>query len=236
MTLTGSRVEEWMSLRAYARHREVTLSAVQKAINSGRVTAVRRDANGRCAGIEKNEADRQWAANTDPVEALRNGKMPSAVPPGERQQSELMPVRDSGELIGRPRPEAESGAATAEESGGQAEGRPAAGNTDQDDYLAARAKREHFQAKTAEIEYLKEIGTLVAAAEVAGAIAVIIGEGMSKLDRIADRKAQILAAETDPNRVHRILRDETNAVRDECSRQLAALAAGGAEERETALP
>jgi hypothetical protein len=48
-----------VSLRAYARHRQVALSAVQKAIASGRIT---KTASGK---IEVASADRQWLANTD---------------------------------------------------------------------------------------------------------------------------------------------------------------------------
>jgi pyruvate/2-oxoglutarate dehydrogenase complex dihydrolipoamide acyltransferase (E2) component len=49
-----------MSLRAYARHRGVSLRAVQKAIKSGRITA-RED--GR---LDADVADANWARNTAP--------------------------------------------------------------------------------------------------------------------------------------------------------------------------
>lgn len=48
-----------VSLRAYARHRGVALSAVQKAITSGRI---KKTANGK---INIAAADKAWAANTD---------------------------------------------------------------------------------------------------------------------------------------------------------------------------
>ncbi|NVZ10090.1 hypothetical protein HW932_12550 [Allochromatium humboldtianum] len=47
-----------MSLRAYARHRGVALSAVQKAIASGRIQV---EADGR---IDQNKADAQWDRHT----------------------------------------------------------------------------------------------------------------------------------------------------------------------------
>ena len=47
-----------MSLRAYARHRGVALSAVQKAIASGRIQV---EADGR---IDPNKADAQWDRHT----------------------------------------------------------------------------------------------------------------------------------------------------------------------------
>jgi hypothetical protein len=74
-------VEEWVSLREFARRRGVSLQAVQKAIASGRVTAVRRADSGpdgqpgRITGIEVNQATAQWNRNTDPNEAAKSGKV-----------------------------------------------------------------------------------------------------------------------------------------------------------------
>src|SRR5712691_2315769 len=51
---------ESMSLRAYARHRGVSLRAVQKALKSGRISA-RED--GR---LDADAADANWARNTAP--------------------------------------------------------------------------------------------------------------------------------------------------------------------------
>src|SRR6266852_5587299 len=64
-TLKKSRPSGWcdvepMSLRAYARHRGVSLRAVQKAIKSGRIAA-RED--GR---LDADVADVNWARNTAP--------------------------------------------------------------------------------------------------------------------------------------------------------------------------
>lgn len=64
------------SLRAYARHRGVTLHAVQAAIDSGRLCeSVTRDAHGvrKIADVEL--ADREWAANT-----LARADMPDTRP------------------------------------------------------------------------------------------------------------------------------------------------------------
>jgi hypothetical protein len=49
-----------LSLRAYARHRGVSLAAVQKAIQSGRITP---NADGR---IDSERADAEWGAKTRP--------------------------------------------------------------------------------------------------------------------------------------------------------------------------
>lgn len=62
-------MRQLLSLRAYARHRECALSAVQKAIASGRISTVT-DSKGR-ARIDPEVADIQWAKNTDPLQSLR---------------------------------------------------------------------------------------------------------------------------------------------------------------------
>lgn len=53
-----------LSYRAYARHRGVTLGAVQKAIKAGRIKTVMSETNGRPM-IDPESADRDWEANTD---------------------------------------------------------------------------------------------------------------------------------------------------------------------------
>lgn len=55
-----------LSQRAYARRRGVTHSAVQKALRTGRISAL---ADGT---IDPRAADRQWAANTDETKPLNS--------------------------------------------------------------------------------------------------------------------------------------------------------------------
>jgi pyruvate/2-oxoglutarate dehydrogenase complex dihydrolipoamide acyltransferase (E2) component len=62
-----------LSLRAYAKHRGVSLAAVQKAIHSGRITA---NADGL---IDSDRADAEWAAKTRPGQR-RARPAPPAVP------------------------------------------------------------------------------------------------------------------------------------------------------------
>lgn len=59
-----------ISIRAYARHRGVTDTAVHKAIRAGRITP---EADG---SINANRADQEWARNTD---APRTGTLKQAV-------------------------------------------------------------------------------------------------------------------------------------------------------------
>jgi hypothetical protein len=69
-----------LSLRAYARHRQVSLPAVQKAIQSGRITTT---ADGK---INTKSADAEWERNTAPKPQHRTSitplrqRLPSAAP------------------------------------------------------------------------------------------------------------------------------------------------------------
>ncbi len=62
-----------MSLRAYAKHRGVSLAAVQKAIHSGRIAPT---ADGL---IDSERADAEWTAKTRPGQ--RRAKMGPPTPP-----------------------------------------------------------------------------------------------------------------------------------------------------------
>lgn len=66
-----------ISIRAYARHRGVTDTAVHKAIRTGRVTP---EADGT---IDVDRADREWARNTDTQKK------------GTQQRAESVTVRES---------------------------------------------------------------------------------------------------------------------------------------------
>jgi hypothetical protein len=62
---------ELISIRAYARHRGVVMSAVQYAIKTGRVK-LHTDANGK-KGINQEEADQDWLGSTESG-GLRRGR------------------------------------------------------------------------------------------------------------------------------------------------------------------
>jgi hypothetical protein len=224
-------MEEWMSLRAYARYRGVALSAVQKAIETRRVTAIREE-GGRITGIERHQADEQWGKNTDPVEAARNGKLgaPASVPTPGLASADVKTDPAAAAAVGSA---AGAGAPNGEAAPGGGEMAPSG---DQGDYLAARAKREGYLAKRAELDYLEQIERLVPSEEVEREVAEIFSQLKSNVFLISDRKAQILAAEGDPVRVHRLLSDEFRTVFDEFSGRLASEAAAGAAEREAAGP
>ena len=54
-----------LSIRAYAKHRGVTESAVRKAINQGRIS------KGKNGKINPRTADNEWDKNTDPAQIKR---------------------------------------------------------------------------------------------------------------------------------------------------------------------
>jgi len=219
----------WISMRAYARHRSVTHRAVAKAIEAGRITAVKRDERGRVVGIDAARADLEWLRNTDPLEAAKNGKV-TAVPLGAMPAG-AAPAGISPSEAGEARVGPDGGAlqdmATAAGESSAPGGSPPA---EPNEYLVARAKREGYLAETAKLDHLERLGLLVSSAEVEQEIAEIFGEVKSNVFRIADRRAQVLAVEADPVRVHRLLSDEFRMVFDELSRRFAAYATGGAEQ------
>lgn len=129
-----------MSLRAYARHRNVSATAVHRAIESGRLSqCVVRDGSGKFRGITDLElADREWVASTDLTKA------PTAVI--ERAEEPHTPTEVPGDDAAL-----EVGAA--------------AGAVDPE-RLSPLMRQKYWQAKTAELEYKKRIGELVDAKEV----------------------------------------------------------------------
>lgn len=204
---------EFVSLREFSRRLDVRLSAVQKAIKTGRVTSVKRDSNGRLVGVHPERGQQEWARNTDPCEAAKSGKVIEALPGVESQQLTL-PVQTSAQI---------TDAASSQE--------PAAPG-----YQDHRTKREKHLADIAELEYLERVGMLVSAAEVEREIMEVFALLKSNVFRIIDRKAQQLDTEGDPARIERLLRAELNQIFDECVRGLESGIAGGLEERQAAVP
>jgi hypothetical protein len=77
-----------LSLRAYAKHRGVTLKAVQKAIESGRIHTT---ADGK---IDAAQADAEWARNTGP----KVRQTAAAPPPSQAHFEQPRPESAAGVL------------------------------------------------------------------------------------------------------------------------------------------
>jgi hypothetical protein len=195
--------EEWISLREFARRRGVSLMAVQKAIESARVTAVRRDGD-RLVGIEVHQATAQWNANTDPAAAAKTGKTLDLTP----DQSAVSPDAEKGADTEQPAPD-----------------------KDPHGYYQARADRERHQAKLVELELAREMGLVIPAEEqrqVSARRYKAIRDGFLNMP---DRIAAVLAAERDPARVHAALTNEIKRVLHELSDDARTEVTRGAAER-----
>ena len=224
MTEKGADKAALMGRNEYARHRGCAPNAVSKAISSGRIrAAVTFDGDGNFVGIDAVRADALWAGNTDPVEAARNGKFydqqPSAA--GGDEPAAADAVRAAQSVTGsNVAPQLAAGAAGQLDLQPPAPSAPSSKAGDSD-YLKARTEREQYAAKTAHLDYLKIVGKLVEAAAVRREVGEALAQLKTSLLRIPERTAQLLAAESDPARITRILGDELRMVLDECSRQFA---------------
>lgn len=95
-----------MGQREYARHRDCALSAVQKAIKSGRIQLVE-DARGRLR-IDSEAADLAWRLNTDPARQQPD-PAPGTAQADEPEDAELITAKgDTGERYRRARADREA--------------------------------------------------------------------------------------------------------------------------------
>jgi hypothetical protein len=193
--------EDWITLREFARRREVALSAVQKAIESGRVSAksVTRSASGRLKAIEFNRASAEWNGSTDPVQAARSGQVLG---------QPVLPVAGDEK-----QPDPERG-----------------GDRQSAEFYKHRAKTEEYKAKDAELDYLQKVGVLVSAEEVRSIAMRRYKSVRDSLLAIPEQEAAILAAETDASAVRdRLANAIKKALHGLADNARSDLAAGGAE-------
>ena len=176
-----------MSLRAYARHRGVSLRAVQKAIASGRIST-RED--GR---VDAATCDANWASNTAPrpqaasqlesrpVQPTAKAARPTTQPATTSHHHSVAPAREVSEP-----PKLESGL----------------------EYSKARAVRESYLARLAKIDFEERTEKLVSADEVRVASFNRFRQFRDGMLNIPDRLAAVLAAENDSRQVHELLATE----------------------------
>jgi hypothetical protein len=165
-----------VSLRAYARMRGCSLTAVQKAISSKRITTL---ADGT---IDAERANQEWAKNKFAGQTIHK---PSAAAPSPMHE----PPAASGDPV------------TA--------------------YLRARAVKESFAARTAQLEYEERAGKLIPAAraaEYAAGFSSIVKDGLMAMP---DRLAPMLAAVDDEKAIHRMLVAEVSAALRKVSKAVA---------------
>jgi len=204
---------ELMGRNEYARHRGCSQNAVKKAEEDGRIAEAVVRENGVFVGIKYRLADRLWSLKTDPIEAERNGKLQAPLSSGERP---IEPLTATATATAMASASASASAPTsASASGG-----------DQENFLAARTKEADLRGRLLELDVRERTEELLPRAVVQREFSEIFSELKSSVFRIPDRKAQALAVEGDPTRLHRILTEELRMVFDEFSRRVSGSAVG----------
>ncbi|MBF0142867.1 MAG: hypothetical protein HQL59_05345 [Magnetococcales bacterium] len=188
-----------ISIRAYAKMKGVSDTAVHKAIRSGRIPA---EPDGT---IDPARADAAWVRNTSP--ALQRKTEP-APPPPVREALPSAPVRETPPLP-QPRPTVRAPSPEPE---------PAAGNPAVPNYQVSRAIRETYNAKLTRMDYEERQGKLLKAEDVARDAFEMARRVRDRLLGIPSRMAAVLASETDAKTIERLLDQELRIALEELSR------------------
>lgn len=196
--------QELISVREAARRIGVSDTAVLKAIKAGRVLVHSRNpTNGRPL-LAWPAVQHQWNANTDSAKRTHVGATGTSA---RREKYAPTPPEVALPVVGEEAPEPTPATTTTAAAEDQM---PAAGKGPS--YAQSRAVRELYAAKLLKLEHEERIGKLVPADQVkvdAFKTARTVRDGLLN---IPDRVAHILAAETDPARVHHLLSNELRTV------------------------
>ncbi|POS05317.1 hypothetical protein C3Y08_25180 [Burkholderia gladioli] len=172
--------------RAFARHINVSLRAVQKAIQSGRIVV---DGDGK---IDSDTETAAWRRNTDDSRrSMTDQARQNAV---NRASDDFPSAPDDDEV-----------------DGDEIDGQPAAA-TREDPSLAtyrdARARREMVRLERDQLELARERGTTLAR-DLAERLAFTAFRTVrDNIMNVPVRIKDVLAAETDPTRVEQLLEEE----------------------------
>src|SRR3989338_1374870 len=154
-----------MSMSSYAKHRKVSLAAVQDALQRGRIHF--KDVRGKW--IDPLQADRDLVQNTDMAKTRKHEP--------ETSQSK--------------------------------------------NYAAARAAREHYQARLAKLEYEEKSGKLIDAEKVKKDAFELARRVRDHILNIPDRISAELVGITDQPTMHSVLLRELNtALQELCDHEL----------------
>jgi hypothetical protein len=171
-----------VSMRAYARHRGVSLKAVQKALGSGRIEKT------AAALIDVELADANWARRTAPRPLAAKPSLNDEQAADEGPEVPHERTRDDTQRIPRSRADVPLGSGA--------------------DYSRARAIRENYLARMAKLDFEERSGKLMSRDEVKVAAFNRFRTFRDAMLNIPDRLAALVAAETDPVRVHDLLTTE----------------------------
>lgn len=186
-----------MGYREYARHRGVTLRAVQKAIEAGRIRVIQVDGKPK---IDSDQADRDWIENTDPAkQSLLYSAGPVATDTSEGAEA--------GTAAG-------PGAAPPPAAPGMADEVEPKTPADEDlpAYRRERAARESINRERDQLALDKERGKLVDREEVARLRFTEFRALRDALGNLGARIKDALAAETDPLRCEHIVDEEKDRI------------------------
>lgn len=185
----------YMGFREYARHRKCALSAVQKAIDAGRIRTEIVDGK---AKINSEQADRDWLLNTD---LAKQSLLNSAGPTGELS------------LDDEPDEVAEDQAAATGAPPGEVDQHTIA-------YRRDRAANESIRVQRAQLELDQLRGKLVDRDEVARLRFTEFRALRDRLGNVGTRIKDACAAESDPLLVEQLIDGEIAAALTEFADQV----------------
>ena len=174
-----------LGLGVYARHKGVTLRAVQKAIEAGRLSHVLND-KGQRQLISIEQADKEWAENTNVSKQFVATREQRAR--GVITAAQVMNEAGSQEINSDIIPTHSAGPQTKRAAQNEAAG------ADGIQFSRARAVREGFDAKLKKLEYETKSGLLVEKEKIKMAFFVIAKQISENMLNITPRIASNLAA------------------------------------------
>jgi hypothetical protein len=176
-----------MGYREYARHRGVSLGAVQKAIRDKRISL---NGNGK---IDPETADRDWAANTDASRVAVNVLAASPLPMQQAIDLALAtePAAHAGE-----KPDSDEITGTDRAAS---------------EYREHRATRERYQALRQQLEYEQLVGQLINVDEASRIVFTSFRAMRDSLMNVSARIKDQLAAQTDPHLCEQLIEAEISA-------------------------
>ena len=173
-----------MGYREYARHRGVSLGAVQKALRAGRISANEEKK------IDSAVADREWDVNTD-ASRIAVSAIEVAAPLAQKEISFAAPA---GGEADKP---------TGEELTGT--------DSNASRYRESRASREFYVAAKQKVEYEQLLGQLINVDEAKRIAFTSFRAIRDSVLNVAARIKDQLAAETDPHVCEELLERELSA-------------------------
>ncbi|MBF0399659.1 MAG: hypothetical protein HQL90_02710 [Magnetococcales bacterium] len=181
-----------ISIRSYARQRDVTEGAVRKAVKSGRIPI---EADGT---IDPAKANVAWERNTSPAQQRK--PEPVLVRPAPDPTPAKPPLPSVRQPSQRP---------AEQDAGPSVAGMP--------NYQMSRAVRETYNAKLTRLDYEERTGKLLNAEDVAKEAFALARRVRDRLLNIPSRMASVLASETDSKTIEAMLSQELRIALEELS-------------------